>query len=117
LTKVGLLGTRTTMEHPFFKERLSRAGIETLIPGQKDRDYIQNSIFSELGKAIFKPETKEKYIVIINALIAMGAEGIILGCTEIPLLIKQEECRVPAFDTTYIHTRAAVEFVLSHAKN
>jgi aspartate racemase len=116
LTKIGLLGTRTTMEHPFFKERLFREGIETMIPDEKDREYIQSSIFLELGKAIFSRETKERYIDIINKLIDRGAEGIILGCTEIPLLIKQEDCLVPTFDTMTIHAQAAVEFILTHFK-
>ena len=97
----------------FFKEKLSQHQIETIIPGEDDRDFIHQSIYDELGKGILTPETKAKYINIINKLTTQGAKGIILGCTEIPLLIKQEDCAVPVFDTMLIHATAAVEFALS----
>ncbi|MCW3107858.1 MAG: racX [Segetibacter sp.] len=112
LNKVGLLGTKFTMEGDFFKEKLCSKGIEILIPDTIDRAFINDSIFNELGKNIFSAETKERYLSIINKLIEQGAEGIIFGCTEIPLLIKPEECAVPVFDTTLIHAKAAVKFSL-----
>lgn len=114
LHKVGLLGTKFTMEMDFYRNKLSEQNIETLIPAQKDvRDFIQQTIKEELGRGVIKEATKKEYIRIINELIANGAEGIILGCTEIPMLISQQDVSVPVFDTTKIHSRAAVEFALS----
>jgi aspartate racemase len=111
LDQVGLLGTRFTMEHDFFKERLQRAGISALIPGDAERDFIHQSIFGELTHGVFEDETRRRYQAVIDALVARGARGIILGCTEIPLLIK--ECQVPLFDTTALHASAAVDFALA----
>ncbi|MNK10888.1 Aspartate racemase [compost metagenome] len=114
LKKVGLLGTIYTMELDFYKNKLEDHGIETIIPeNQSDRDFIEETLLHELGRGILNPASKEKYIVIINKLIKNGAEGIILGCTEIPLLIHQEDVSVPVFDTTKIHSMAAVKFALS----
>ena len=113
ITKVGLLGTKVTMEQNFFKDKLLQREIHTLIPDETARQFIHNSIFSELGKGILLPKTKTRYVDIINKLIPQGADGIILGCTEIPLLIKQEDCPVPVFDTAIIHAKAAAEFALS----
>lgn len=113
LKKVGLLGTKFTMELDFFKEKLTALGIETIIPEDEDRDFIHDTIFNELGKGLIIESTKEKYLSIIEKLIANGAEGIILGCTEIPLLVKQEAVKVPVFDTTMIHSNAAIAFALS----
>jgi aspartate racemase len=113
LETVGLLGTRFTMELDFFKERLRRHGIETLIPSDDDRTFIHESIFAELGKGILRDETRARYIGAMEQLAANGAEGVILGCTEIPLLIKSEHSALPLFDTTSIHVGAAVEFILS----
>ncbi|MBI4929763.1 MAG: aspartate/glutamate racemase family protein [Bacteroidetes bacterium] len=111
---VGLLGTKITMEHVFFKTRLLRYGIKTLIPAaETDREFIHTTIFSELGKGIFKEETKKKYMEIISKLQSGGAEGVILGCTEIPMLIKPEDCAIKTFDTTLIHAKAAVDFIFS----
>jgi aspartate racemase len=116
LKKVGLLGTQFTMERDFFTKRLLQNGITTLIPPlQETRDYIQHTLKEELGRGIIDKETKVAYISIINELIASGAEGIILGCTEIPLLISQEDdVAVPIFDTTQIHSKAAVKFALTN---
>ncbi len=113
IKRVGLLGTKFTMEQNFFKDKLSLQKIEVLIPDANDREFVHHCIFNELGKGIFRPETKARYITIIDKLIEQGAEGIIFGCTEIPMLIKQEDCSVPVFDTTVIHATAAVEFALS----
>jgi aspartate racemase len=113
LKKVGLLGTKFTMEMDFFKDKLQEQNIEALIPNEDDRKFIHTSIFEELGKDIFKPETKARYISIMDGLAKQGAEGIILGCTEIPLLIQPGDWKGPMFDTTEIHSKAAVEFSVS----
>lgn len=114
LKKVGLLGTKFTMELDFFKDKLSAKGIEAIIPqSEEDRDFLHTTIFEELGKGIVTEETKKRYLAIANQLIKEGAEGIILGCTEIPLVIKPEDIAVPVFDTALIHSNAAVDFQLS----
>ena len=113
ISTVGLLGTKPTMELSFYKDRLAKFGISTLTPDEGDREFIHASIFDELDKEILKEETRKKFLDIIDDLVQKGAEGIILGCTEIPLLIKQSDCNVSVFDTTEIHAMAAVEFALS----
>lgn len=112
LKTVGLLGTKFTMEFDFFKDKLAQHGINTLIPGDDDRKFIHQTIADELGKGIFKPETKARYLSIIDELATAGAEGIILGCTEIPLLINSRDTPVTLFDTVLIHSNAAVKFAL-----
>ncbi|MDP1677267.1 MAG: aspartate/glutamate racemase family protein [Bacteroidota bacterium] len=111
--KIGLLGTRYTMEMDFIKEKFIAENIEVLIPGPDEREFIHHSIFDELGKNILKESTKQRYQDIMASLASQGAEGIILGCTEIPLLIKQSDVALPVFDTTLIHAKAAVDFALS----
>ncbi len=111
--KVALLGTKFTMERAFFKDRLTRHGIETLIPDDSDREFIHSSIYEEFGKGIFTTETKNRYLQIIKNLEGKGATGVIFGCTEIPLLIQQKECDIPVFDTTLIHAASAVDFALA----
>ena len=114
IKKVGLLGTKFTMELDFFTDKLKAKGIEAIIPeSQDDKDFIHTTIFEELGRGLVTPETKKRYLEIANQLIERGAEGIILGCTEIPLVIKPEDLSVPVFDTTLIHSKAAIEFQLS----
>lgn len=113
LKKVALLGTKFTMDNDFYRERLARFGIETVIPNDAERDFIHASIFDELGKDIFTAETKRKYLEIIENLAARGAEGVIYGCTEIPMLLAPEDSPVPSFDTTFLHARAAVDFALN----
>ncbi len=112
LKKVALLGTRFTMERDFFRDKLAERNIEVLIPVDEDRGFIHYTIFEELGRGLFKPETKQRYIDIINKLVEQGAEGIILGCTEIPMLLNSNDVDIPLFDTTAIHSKAAVEFAL-----
>ncbi len=112
IKKVGLLGTKFTMEHDFFKEKLAEQNIEVIIPEPDDREFIHYTIFEELGRNVFLNESKKRYINITDKLITQGAEGIILGCTEIPLLINPEDIAVPVFDTTKIHAAAAVSFSL-----
>lgn len=111
--KVGVLGTKFTMEQAFFRDKFTEQGIDIVIPGDKDRDHIHYTIFEELGRNVFKPETREFYLNIMQQLIEEGAEGIILGCTEIPMLISPEDIDIPLFDTMRIHAAAAVEFALS----
>ena len=113
LKTVALLGTRYTMEKEFFKERLRRAGINPLIPNDEDRAFIHATIFDELGRGECRPETKGRYLEVIAGLEKQGAEGAILGCTEIPLLIKQGDSHLPLFDTTAIHVQAAADFITS----
>lgn len=113
ISKVILLGTKITMEQDFFKKRLLNYGIESIVPDEADKEFIHTSIFTELGKGIFKDETKKTYLEVIEKLKKSGAEGVILGCTEIPMLIKQGDCSIKTFDTTLIHAKAAVEFMLS----
>ena len=113
LKKVALLGTKYTMQLPFFAERLERFNIETIIPSEHDVEVINRSIYEELGKGIFTPETRKVYQSIITKLKNEGAEGVILGCTEIPMLIKLTDSELPVFDTTLIHSKAAVDFALN----
>lgn len=111
--RVGLIGTKFTMEHPFYKDLLDKFGLKTLMPDDEDRNFIHASIFNELTKGVFKDETKTKYLEIIEKLQAAGAQGVIIGSTEISLFINQSDCNIVVFDTTEIHSRAAVDFVLS----
>jgi len=113
LKKVGLLGTKFTMEEDFYKGRLvEKHDLEVIIPNEEERKLIHHILYSELCLGEIKSLSKDKFIRIIKNLSAIGAEGVILGCTEIPLLIKQEDCEVPLFDTTRIHARFAVEYAL-----
>lgn len=113
LGTVGLLGTRFTMEQDFYKGRLeNRHNIGVIIPEEEERESVHNIIFNELCLGIVKKESKEKVKRIIENLVVQGAEGVVLGCTEIPLLINAEDSPVPLFDTTYIHASQAVEFAL-----
>jgi aspartate racemase len=114
LSKIGLLGTRFTMEEDFYRGRLvEKRELDVLIPDAEDREIVHRVIYDELVLGEIKAESREQYKRIIEKLIAKGAQGIILGCTEIGLLIKDEDSRVPLFDTTYIHAVAAVEMALS----
>jgi aspartate racemase len=114
LKKVGLLGTKFTMEMDFYFKKLAENNIEAIVPFlQEERDFIQQTLKEELGRGIIKEQTKRAYLSIIEKLIENGAEGIILGCTEIPMLISQEDVSVPVFDTTKIHSEAAVNFAVS----
>lgn len=113
LRRVGLLGTRYTMEQSFYTDRLREHGIEAIIPDEADRIRVHDIIFGELCKGELKASSKNEYMEIIERLRAQGAEGIILGCTEIPLLLKQQDVNIPLFDTTRIHANAAVEFALA----
>ncbi len=113
ITTIGLLGTRFTMEMDFYKKRFNQFGIETLVPEKQDRDFIHAAIMNELLKEQFKADTKNRFLKIIDELENRKAEGIVLGCTEIPLLINQDDVELPVFNTLEIHAKAAVEFALS----
>lgn len=113
LNKVGLLGTRFTMEMDFFKEVLKKQGIETVIPEADDRAFVHQTVFDELGQNITLDSTRTRYQQIIDGLVQQGVQGVILGCTEIPLLLQQEHVPVPIFDTTRLHADSAVAFALS----
>jgi aspartate racemase len=113
LSKVGLLGTSYTMEEDFYKERLKeKFNIETIIPEKNERDLTNKIILNELTQGKIMQSSKQRYLEIIENLIDKKAEGIILGCTEIPLLIKKDDVDIPIFDTTEIHAKAAVEYAL-----
>lgn len=112
---VALLGTKYTMEQNFYRDRLEKEhGLKVVIPNETERDYINTVIFDELCAGKFYDESRERFVQIINRLVDEGgAEGVILGCTEIPLLIKQEDVKVPVFDTMKIHAAAAVKYALN----
>ena len=107
LQKVALLGTKYTMEKTFYTDVLSEYGIETVIPNEKERAIIHTVIYDELAFGEVNSNSKKEYLRIIKELISRGAEGIILGCTEIPMLISQKDVSVPVFDTTTIHAAYA----------
>lgn len=114
IDRVSLLGTRYTMELAFFRDRLAWHGVTAVSPNAEERDFIHSTIFSELAKNVIRPETRDRYVQIIERMANQeGARGSILGCTEIPLLIAQKDSPVPVFDTTALHSRAAVDFALS----
>ncbi len=113
LRKLGLLGTNFTMEEDFYKKRLKeKYDIDVIIPSDNDRKIIDNVIYDELCLGTINQSSKEKFKEIIKGLVSNGADGVILGCTEIPLLISQEDVKTPLFDTTTIHAKSAVDFAL-----
>ena len=114
IKKVGLLGTRFTMEQDFYKQRLIRNhGLEVIIPEKKEREAIHRILYNELCLGEIKEQSKGTFRAIIAGLKARGAQGIVLGCTEIPILVSQDDYRIPLFDTTTLHARAAVDFALN----
>jgi aspartate racemase len=113
IKKVGLLGTRPTMEMPFYKNRLrEKHGIDVLIPEESDILEIHKIITTELLHSIFKPEAKAYLLSVMDKMTELGAEAIILGCTDFPLLLNQNDTKVLLFDTAEIHAKAAVDFAL-----
>ena len=113
INKIGLLGTRFTMEHDFYKKRLIEDfGLAVLIPNETDRNIVHRVIYEELVQGKIIDASREEYKRIMESLITQGAQGIILGCTEIELLVKQQDSRVPLFPTTKIHAIAAIEYAL-----
>jgi aspartate racemase len=113
-TKIGLLGTRFTMEQAFYKERLrERHGLEVVVPQPADRDIVHRIIYEELCLGSIVDASRDEYRRVIAELVAQGAQAIILGCTEISLLVAQQDAAVPLFDTTAIHARKAAEWALA----
>ena len=113
LRMVALLGTRYTMEQRFYRDRLrERHGIETLIPDEADRVEVHRVIFEELTQGRVLDSARAAYLAVLDRLAQKGAEGAILGCTEISMLLGQRDCSLPVFDTTYLHAEAAVEWAL-----
>jgi aspartate racemase len=113
LRHVGLLGTAFTMEEDFYRDRLARHGLEVLVPDAPDRGLVHRVIYEELCLGVVRPASQEAYGAVIDRLVARGAEGVILGCTEIELLVDGDSCPVPAFPTTRLHVEAAVEMALA----
>lgn len=114
LQKVGLLGTEFTMKQDFYKGRLTeKFGLEVLIPDDKDCQTVHKIIYEELVSGIIREESRQQYRQIIRRLVDKGAQAIILGCTEIMLLVSQDDSPVPVFDTTAIHATAAVDWALT----
>ncbi len=113
LTTVGLLGTRFTMEQPFLREHLAGRGLEVLVPPADDRTTVHDVIFDELCVGIVREESRRAYRQVIDALVEAGAQGVVLGCTEIELLVGADDSPVPVFPTTRLHVTAAVERALA----
>lgn len=113
IKKVALLGTAFTMEQEFYKGRLiEKYGLEVMVPDEADRKVVHDIIYQELCLGVINEHSKTKYMDIIEGLVGKGAEAVILGCTEITMLIGQEDCSVPVYDTTRLHAEAAVDFAL-----
>lgn len=113
LKKVGLLGTKFTMEQDFYRKKLTdQHGLEVIVPAEDERHIVNHVIYDELCRGQVKPSSKETFRRIMENLVASGAEGIILGCTEIGLLVDQQDVLIPLFDTTMIHAKAAAQFAL-----
>jgi len=118
LQKVGLLGTRYTMEEDFYLQRLlDKYNLEVIVPDQEDRDYVHQIIFEELCQGKLRDESRENYLSIIDKLCKQGAQGVILGCTEIPLLVRQEDIDLPLFNTAALHAQYALEHVFAEDEN
>lgn len=113
LHTVGLLGTGFTMDEPFYRERLERHGLAVLVPGQTDRGLVHRVIYDELCKGIVLPSSRAAYQDVISRLVERGAQGIVLGCTEIELLVGADDSAVPVFPTTRLHVEAAVDVALA----
>jgi len=112
-SRVGLLGTKFTMEQDFYKGRLKEIhGIDVLIPEDKERQVIHDILYNELCLGEIKELSREKFQSVIQNLVRRGAQGVILGCTEIPLIVRQEDYEIPLYDTTALHAKAAVDFAL-----
>jgi aspartate racemase len=113
IKNIGLLGTRFTMEGEFYVKRLTQKhNLHIFLPSKKERDFIHHTIYNEFAKGEFLVKTKQDYLEIIEHLKQDGAEGIILGCTEIPLLIKPDDVEIPTFNTLQLHLNAALDFIL-----
>ncbi len=115
ISKVGFLGTKYSMEQDFYKSRLIEKGIDVIIPDDSDRAFINATIYDELCVGIISPSAQKRFLEIAEKLVAAGAEGVILGCTEIGLLMKQEDTEISLFDTTLIHAERAAKYAIEGA--
>ena len=113
ITRVGLLGTKYTMTQEFYRDKLTARGIDVLIPEGEDIDLVNRVIFDELCLGVVKPDSKAAYLRVISELQARGAQGILLGCTELGLIVSAEDVSLPLFDTTVIHAKKALELSLA----
>lgn len=113
VSKVGLLGTRFTMEQMFYRGRLEQQGIEVLVPFAEQQTLVHDIIYQELCQGQVLSESRARYLDVMEALVEQGAQGVILGCTEIGMLVKAEHTDIPLYDTTAIHAEAAVKLALS----
>lgn len=114
MQKVGLLGTKYTMAFPFYRERMAEHGIELIVPGEQQQTLVNQVIFDELCQGVVNETSRQQYQSIMQELIDQGAQGLILGCTEITLLVQEEHAPVPLFDSTYLHARKAVEMAMEN---
>ncbi len=117
ISTIALLGTKWTMEKDFYKARLNNYGIKSLVPSSDEINFIHSAIMNELLKENFRVETKNRFLETVKNLLSQGAEGIVLGCTEIPLIISQKDFEVPVFNTLTIHAKAAIDFALSYKES
>jgi len=113
LERVALLGTRFTMEEPFYRERMMLRGVEALVPNPDERKIVNEVIYNELVLGVVKDDSRAQYRKIIERLAQAGAQGVILGCTEIELLVGQQDSPIPVFASTALHAQAAVDFALA----
>jgi aspartate racemase len=113
LDQVGLLGTGFTMEQPFLRERLEQAGLRVVLPDPPDRELVHRVIYDELVMGVIREASRERYRQVIAWLVERGAQGVILGCTEIELLIGDDDATVPLFPTTRLHVQAAIDAALT----
>ncbi|MFG1694235.1 aspartate/glutamate racemase family protein [Nonomuraea sp. NPDC049309] len=113
MRKVGLLGTRFTMEEPFYRDRLAAHGFEVIVPPREQRDLVHDVIFDELVRGVIREPSRDAYTRIIDDLAAAGAEGVILGCTEIELLVGEKDGAVPLLPSARLHAEAAAAFALA----
>ena len=112
LRSVGLLGTKFTMTEPFFRDGLERTGITALVPEPGDQQRVNDVIYQELCRGEIRPSSRQLFLEVIEGLRGRGAEGIVLGCTEIPLLVEPKDCALPLFNTALLHAGTALEFAL-----
>ena len=113
IERVALLGTGFTMDQPFYREHVERRGLAVLLPSSEDRAMVHRVIYDELVLGVVREESREAYLRVVSGLVDAGAQGVILGCTEIELLVRPEDCPVPAFPTTRLHVEALVDWALA----
>ncbi|WP_293169498.1 aspartate/glutamate racemase family protein [Microcella sp.] len=116
LDRVGMLGTRFTMQQPFMRERIASHGLEVLVPDDDDQAVVHRVIYDELVLGEVSDVSRAQYLAIIERLVARGSQGIVLGCTEIELLVEQQHVAVPLFPTTRLHAEAAVDWMLAPSR-